>query len=554
MKKFLRALTLLACSTLAVAQTNFTRMISGVNLLTGVTTYVIQPSDGTKLIVFNAASAVSVTMAKGTQTGFGVGTIFALENIGAGTVTIGCTGCNINGTGNLQLTTGQGADIYSQGSDYYALQGGGGGGGTTGAVLLTPVGSQIIAQPLGTNLTVQQNLIVQGAGSTNGVTFPDSGTSAQVLSSNNTGGFFSGATPNTSTCYTAANIFQPLFSVKVSGTAYSAGLENFCNKDALGGYPSLDGVFGIIPITEIVKDATNCNSSTVVKGDQSGCAAGASSVHWNQILVTGTETGPSTGVMRIANTLVFDGAGGTINANLLNFANWPSAAVGGPFNVVDAFPVVVASTAGGSTIGATKAPDCHGTGAALNYTQTTHQLGCTNVALNAAHPMQVLACNGTNGSCPTTPAVTSAVINTNAIIYSFTLSANQLSVPGQCVFVHLWWKHSTGSTSTAYSWNVGGTGSLGAAVSGGNITSTATTAQAGSAVLDNTLHICRASSNLTYLNTDQWQFGTAQGGGSLGFDNSTMLDWTQPQQVNLIANVSTLTDAYSFWGAEVYYP
>lgn len=559
MKKFLRALTLLACSALSVAQTVYTKMNGGVNLLTGVTTYVFTPSDVTKLTVFNASSPVSVTMPKGNQTGFGVGTDFNVMNIGSGTVTIGCTGCNINGTGNLQLVQGAGADIYSMNGDYYALLGGGGGGGTTGAVLLAPVASQTVAQPNGTNFIVNQNLIINGSGSINGLTSPDSGSSAQTLSANNTAGFFSGSVPVTSTCYAASNIFQPLFSVKASGVAYSTGLESFCNKDQLGGYPSLDPSTGIIPNNELVLDTSSCDSSHVIAGDQSRCVNGASSPGFDQIAapgvgVTKSNSGPGIWQINSGLKLQFDGAGGVINANQLNYSAWPSGKTGGALNIAHSIPIVVSANAGGSVIGTFIMPDCFGVGAAIGFMQSGNLATCQNVALNAAHPMILLTCNGTNGACPSTPAVTSAVINTNAILYSFTLAANQLSVNGQCVNVHIWLKHSTGTTSTSYAWNVGGTGGLGTAVSGGNTTSGISSAQGGSAVLSDVLHICRSSNLLSYLNSDQWAFGSNTGGGTVNFDNSVTLDWSQAQQVNLIGNVSTLTDAYSFYGGEVYYP
>lgn len=427
--------------------------------------------------------------------------------------------------------------------------GGSSSGCTGGCVVLNPAGSQTINQPPGSTLTVTAPVAVQASGAINGATAPDSGTAAQTLSTNNTAGFFSGSSPATSSCYTGGNIFQPLFSAKVSSVPYSTELEAFCNKDQLGGYPSLDSSFGLVPTPELEQNSSTCVPGTVMSGDRTGCVAGASSTHWNSVLVTGTETNSGPGVMRVGNglTFTFDGLGGHINADLVNFANWPSAAVGGPFNNLNAIPVIVSATSGGSTFGASVPPQCVGPGCALGFNQTTHQFTSQNVALNSQHPMIYLFCNGTNDQCPNTTSVTGT--GGNAILYEFTIAANQLSADGQCIHVTEQWKHSTGSAASSYAWNVGGTGSVGGAVTGG--TTTATVSSTSGALFLDTLHICRADGALTTtISAEQWQLGTASGGPSSA---NAAIDWTQAQQINLLFNVAN-TDNDTFWGGEAIYP
>lgn len=108
------------------AQTNYARMLSGVNAQTG-TTYTIQASDVTKVVTFNNGQPTAVTVPSGVISGFGAGTVYSLKNLGAGlvTVTCSCTIFSINGSGSttLGLTQGQGADLYSDGTNYTAQTG-----------------------------------------------------------------------------------------------------------------------------------------------------------------------------------------------------------------------------------------------------------------------------------------------------------------------------------------------------------------------------------------------------------------------------------------------
>ena len=93
-----------------------------VNAQTG-TTYTIASTDRSKLVTFNNSSAVAVTLPVATGAGFPAGFIFKVYNKGAGTVTITPATSTINGGATLTLLTGQGCDIISDASNYYATVG-----------------------------------------------------------------------------------------------------------------------------------------------------------------------------------------------------------------------------------------------------------------------------------------------------------------------------------------------------------------------------------------------------------------------------------------------
>ena len=143
-------LTTLLLSGLCLGQvTNYNRTLSGVNYQTG-TTYSLQPIDTTRLTSFANAGAVAVCLSAPASacTGvtqpyfFGAGSIFSVVNTGAGTVTITCSTCTINGAATLVLTTGQGADIYGDGANFAAQQGVGvGSGGSPTFTNLTVTGT-----------------------------------------------------------------------------------------------------------------------------------------------------------------------------------------------------------------------------------------------------------------------------------------------------------------------------------------------------------------------------------------------------------------------------
>lgn len=127
----------------ALAQTNYARMLSGVNAQTGVT-YTVVPADATRLITFQNAGAVAVTLPNGATQGFGAGVEFAFQNLGPGTATITCSSCtifsnNAAGAGTYGLGAGQGVELYAAGVNYFTLTSGSGlptAGATTNPALL----------------------------------------------------------------------------------------------------------------------------------------------------------------------------------------------------------------------------------------------------------------------------------------------------------------------------------------------------------------------------------------------------------------------------------
>lgn len=108
------SLFVLAClftlSPACYAQTN-ARMLTTPNAQTG-TSYQFVAADTTRVTTFNNASPVAVTLPSGATLGFGPGTMLSVINLGAGTVTITCSNCTINGAVTLVLAQNQGADIY----------------------------------------------------------------------------------------------------------------------------------------------------------------------------------------------------------------------------------------------------------------------------------------------------------------------------------------------------------------------------------------------------------------------------------------------------------
>jgi hypothetical protein len=132
-----RLILFLLCffSLLAFAQNN-ARMLSGVNSQTG-TSYTFVALDATRLTTFANASAVAVTLPNPATQGFGAGNEFDSQNLGAGTATISCSSCliysaNSTGSATLAITTGSGVELFSSGTNYYALTTSMGGGSTQG--------------------------------------------------------------------------------------------------------------------------------------------------------------------------------------------------------------------------------------------------------------------------------------------------------------------------------------------------------------------------------------------------------------------------------------
>lgn len=95
------------------------------------TSEAIADSDRCKLVTFSNGSAVAATIAQaGSGGNFAAGWLAHVVNLGAGTVTLTPTTSTINGASSLALATGQGADIYSNGANYFAQVGKSSGAGS----------------------------------------------------------------------------------------------------------------------------------------------------------------------------------------------------------------------------------------------------------------------------------------------------------------------------------------------------------------------------------------------------------------------------------------
>jgi len=84
------------------------------------TTYTFVTGDNAKLITFSNASSVAVTLPQATST-FGAGWHCWVKNKGAGAVTITPTTSTIDGNSSLELTTNQGVQIVSDGTNYQVV-------------------------------------------------------------------------------------------------------------------------------------------------------------------------------------------------------------------------------------------------------------------------------------------------------------------------------------------------------------------------------------------------------------------------------------------------
>lgn len=96
--------------------------VFSVNAQSGAS-YTIAASDRGKLVTFNNAGAVAVTLPVATGAGFPAGWYSEFENIGAGTVTITPTTSQINGGATVTLKQYQSIKVISDATNYWALTG-----------------------------------------------------------------------------------------------------------------------------------------------------------------------------------------------------------------------------------------------------------------------------------------------------------------------------------------------------------------------------------------------------------------------------------------------
>ena len=81
------------------------------------TTYTVASTDSAKLVTFNNAAAIAVTLPQATGS-FGAGFAFLAEDLGAGTATITPTTSTINGAATLVISQNRGCYIASDGTNY----------------------------------------------------------------------------------------------------------------------------------------------------------------------------------------------------------------------------------------------------------------------------------------------------------------------------------------------------------------------------------------------------------------------------------------------------
>jgi hypothetical protein len=92
---------------------------AGIRNVTG-TTDTILATDMGKLVTYNNAGAVAVTLPQATTTGFGAFGRFHILNIGAGTVTVTPTTSTINGGATKAYAQNASGIISSDGTNYWA--------------------------------------------------------------------------------------------------------------------------------------------------------------------------------------------------------------------------------------------------------------------------------------------------------------------------------------------------------------------------------------------------------------------------------------------------
>lgn len=164
----------------------------GVNNQTG-TTYAVVAADSGKLITFNNASAVAVTLPAASS--FPTNTAFEFADIGAGAATITPTTSTINGSSSLVLNQNRSVAIFSDGVNYQVSVGGSGtlitpatiAEGGTGSATATAARTALAVPGLATANTFTTGLQQLGSASGVPVHASTAQTTAPALTSCGTG-------------------------------------------------------------------------------------------------------------------------------------------------------------------------------------------------------------------------------------------------------------------------------------------------------------------------------------------------------------------------------
>lgn len=124
--------------------------------------------EGNKLLTFNCASAVAVTLAQPTTSGYGTGATFYIFNLGAGAITITPTSSTINNNSTTVLNQNQGAFIESNGTNWLAwISAAPTGGGTVTSIAETFTGGVISVA--GSPITTSGTLALTISGISGGI-------------------------------------------------------------------------------------------------------------------------------------------------------------------------------------------------------------------------------------------------------------------------------------------------------------------------------------------------------------------------------------------------
>lgn len=90
---------------------------------TTTTSEALAGTDQGKLVTFSNAGAVAATIAQAGTGSFTAGWVTSLRNLGAGTVTLTPTTSTVDGATTVVLCSGQGLDLYSDGTNYFTQAG-----------------------------------------------------------------------------------------------------------------------------------------------------------------------------------------------------------------------------------------------------------------------------------------------------------------------------------------------------------------------------------------------------------------------------------------------
>jgi hypothetical protein len=137
-------------------------VISAARLVaTKTANYTATSSDNAKLLAFNLASAITLTLPVSIPAN---GWFIHVQNIGAGTLTVAPGSFTLDGaSSSLSVTTGQGLMIASNGSNYVTERGmsSGGSGTVTSVGLTVPNGMSVAGSPVTTSGTLAISAVYQ---------------------------------------------------------------------------------------------------------------------------------------------------------------------------------------------------------------------------------------------------------------------------------------------------------------------------------------------------------------------------------------------------------